>query len=119
MTPECRKCAFKEARQQLLGTFPQQQIGLWKPKRCCEINTSMSMDKQQTFSIDTARLYKSHVEKNDSFVHESFFVRHSSLVTRKSLVEEVTDLQIRNKSVTTEKKTIIVQYGMQRFLGSH
>jgi hypothetical protein len=45
MTPERRKCAIREAPQRRLlldnaslGTFPQQRIGLWKPKRCYEIN---------------------------------------------------------------------------------
>jgi hypothetical protein len=44
--PERRKCIIREALQiySLLdngsqGTFPQQQIGLWKAKRCYEINT--------------------------------------------------------------------------------
>jgi hypothetical protein len=45
MTPELWKCAVREAPQRRplldngsLGTFPQQRLGLWKPKRCYEIN---------------------------------------------------------------------------------
>jgi hypothetical protein len=44
--PERRKCAVREAPQRRplldngsLGTFPKQRKGLWKPKRCYEINT--------------------------------------------------------------------------------
>ncbi|PNF43250.1 hypothetical protein B7P43_G14885 [Cryptotermes secundus] len=40
------------------------------------------------------------------------FVRHSSF--KAVAVEEVTDLQIRTKSVTVEEKTLIVQSGMAR-----
>jgi hypothetical protein len=45
MTPERLKCAVRQAPQRYplldngsLGMFPQQQMGLWKPKRCYEIN---------------------------------------------------------------------------------
>jgi hypothetical protein len=46
MTPERRKCAVREALQRRplldngsLSTFPQQRVGLWKPKRCYGFNT--------------------------------------------------------------------------------
>jgi hypothetical protein len=52
MTPERRKCAVREAPQRRplldndsLGTCPQQRTGLWKPKRCCEINTCFRSNK--------------------------------------------------------------------------
>jgi hypothetical protein len=46
ITAECRNCAIRKALHRCpllgngwLGTFPHQRIGLWKPKRCYEINT--------------------------------------------------------------------------------
>jgi hypothetical protein len=39
---------------------------------------------------------------------EEFFIRHSSLVIRKSFVE-VSDSKIRTKSVTVEEKPVVVQ----------
>jgi hypothetical protein len=87
MTPEHQKCAVREAPQRcplldngLLGTFPQQRVGLWKPKRFYEINTflwrcgfketdlvwntfSMSTNKQQTFSMVTGDYISGLAEK--------------------------------------------------------
>jgi hypothetical protein len=46
MTPERRKCAVRQVLQGhplldngSIGTFPQQRIGFWKPKRYYKINT--------------------------------------------------------------------------------
>jgi hypothetical protein len=84
-----------------LGRFPQQPIGLWKPKRCYEINTrfhgdvdswkltfygtrSISTDKQQTFSTVTEDYISGHAEKSGFILHSSFVHSDSKAISTRS-----------------------------------
>jgi hypothetical protein len=84
-----------------LGTFPQQRIGLWRPKRCYEINTRfyvdvdswsptstervpMSTDKQQTLSMVTGDNISGHEKKNGFILHSSFVLSDSLVIRRRS-----------------------------------
>jgi hypothetical protein len=62
MTPERRECAVGEAQprrplldNESLGMFPQQQMGLWKPKRCYGINTRFRSNRQARTCRETVR----------------------------------------------------------------
>jgi hypothetical protein len=83
MKPESRNSSLLDNGS--LDMFPQQQINLWKPKRCYEINiNSLSKDMQQRFSVVTGDYISDRVGKNVFILRSSFVLndwqvrRHSS-----------------------------------------
>jgi hypothetical protein len=58
------------------------------------------------------------IVKEDSLVRE-LSVQLWSVNQRTTETKEVTDSQIRTKSVTVKEKTLVVQEGMEIVLGSH
>jgi hypothetical protein len=89
------------------------------------------MYKQPIFSMETGNYTSGRPDKHESIrktvaigaaVQKSASVRSVQLWSVNQRTEEtgeVTGSWIRTKSVTVEEKTLVVQEGMERALGSH